>query len=361
MRAVGNSCAMGSKIPHPTSIFVGMPHRQVIRDIQAGSLKPVYLLHGEEPYFIDEIAKALETHVVEESMRDFNQTVVYGRDSNVDQVLEAARRFPMMAERQLVLMREAQDWPAWRKKEDMAKLEAYAESPVASTVLVFCFKNKKADGRLKAVKAISKAGVLFLSEKVRDYKLSEWISSYVRDTGLNISPQAAQILAEYLGNDLKKVVNELTKLSIVLPKGTAIEPEHIEKHIGISKDYNVFELQRALGSRDLARAQRITEFFAANPKDHPVAMIMPVLNSFFSKIYAYHGLKDRSGPAAARALRCAPFAVKQYAEAARNFPMDKVGRIFGYLREADRKSKGQGNATTPDAFLLKEAVFKILH
>lgn len=338
-----------------------MPHRQVIRDIEAGSLKPVYLLHGEEPYFIDEIAKALENNVVEESMRDFNQTVVYGRDTNVDHVLESARRFPMMAERQLVLMREAQDWPAWRRKDDMAKLEAYAESPVASTVLVFCFKNKKADGRLKAVKAISKAGVLFLSEKVRDYKLPEWISTYVRDTGLSISPQAAQILAEYLGNDLRKVVNELTKLSIVLPEGTAIEPEHIEKHIGISKDYNVFELQRALGSKDLARAQRITEFFAANPKDHPVAMIMPVLNSFFSKIYAYHGLKDRSGPAAAKALRCAPFAVKQYAEAARNYPMDKVGRVFGYLREADRKSKGQGNATTPDAFLLKEAVFKILH
>ena len=197
-----------------------MPHRQVIRDIQAGSLKPVYLLHGEEPYFIDEIAKALETNVVEESMRDFNQTVVYGRDTNVDQVLEAARRFPMMAERQLVLMREAQDWPAWRRKDDMAKLEAYAEAPVASTVLVFCFKNKKADGRLKAVKAISKAGVLFLSEKVRDYKLPEWISNYVRDTGLSISPQAAQILAEYLGNDLRKVVNELTKLSIVLPEGT---------------------------------------------------------------------------------------------------------------------------------------------
>ena len=358
MRAVGNSCAMGSKIPHPHSIFVGMPHRQVIRDIQAGSLKPVYLLHGEEPYFIDEIAKALETTSSRSRCAISTKPWSTAADTNVDQVLEA-RGFPMMAERQLVLMREAQDWPAWRRKDDMAKLEAYAEAPVASTVLVFCFKNKKADGRLKAVKAISKAGVLFLSEKVRDYKLPEWISNYVRDTGLSISPQAAQILAEYLGNDLRKVVNELTKLSIVLPEGTAIEPEHIEQHIGISKDYNVFELQRALGSKDLQRAQRITEFFAANPKDHPVAMIMPVLNSFFSKVYAYHGLKDRSGPAAAKALRCAPFAVKQYAEAARNYPMDKVGRVFGYLREADRKSKGQGNATTPDAFLLKEAVFKI--
>jgi len=345
----------------PTIIFVGMPHRQLIRDVQAGTFKPVYLLHGEEPFFIDEIAKALEAEVVEESMRDFNQTILYGRDSNIDQVLETARRFPMMADRQLVLMREAQDWNAWRRKEDMEKLEAYANSPVNSTVLVFCFKNKKADGRLKAVKAISRAGVLFLSEKVRDYKLAEWISGFVRESGLSISGPATQILAEYLGNDLRKVVNELNKLQIVLPAGTEIAPEHIEKHIGISKDFNIFELQRALGSKDLVRSQRITEFFAANPKDHPVAMIMPVLNSYFSKVYAYHGLKDRSGPAAAKALRCAPFAVKQYAEAARHYPLDKVGRIFGYLREADRKAKGQGNVSTPDAFLLKEAVFKILH
>jgi len=348
---------IGSKL----DIFVHMPHRQIIRDIQAGSFKPVYLLHGEEPYFIDEIAKALESSVVEESMRDFNQTILYGRDVNIDQVLEASRRFPMMAERQLVLVREAQDWGAWRRKEDMEKLEAYANSPVSSTVLVFCFKNKKADGRLKAVKAVSRAGVLFLSEKVRDYKLPEWISGYVAASGLKISAQGAQILAEYLGNDLRKVANELKKLQIVLPAGTEIGPEHIEKHIGISKDYNVFELQRALGSKDLARAQRITEFFAANPKDHPVAMIMPVLNSYFSKIYAYHGLKDRSGPGAAKALRCAPFAVKQYAEAARHYSLDKVGRIFGYLREADRKSKGQGNASISDSFLLKEAIFKILH
>jgi DNA polymerase-3 subunit delta len=342
-------------------IFVHMPHRQIIRDIQAGLFKPVYLLHGEEPYFIDEIAKALESSVVEESMRDFNQTILYGRDTNIDQVLEASRRFPMMAERQLVLMREAQDWGAWRRKEDMEKLEAYANAPVGSTVLVFCFKNKKADGRLKAVKAVSRAGVLFLSEKVRDYKLPEWIRAYVAASGLKISAQGAQILAEYLGNDLRKVANELKKLQIVLPAGTEIGPEHIEKHIGISKDYNVFELQRALGSKDLARAHRITDFFAANPKDHPVAMIMPVLNSYFSKIYAFHGLKDRSGPGAAKALRCAPFAVKEYAEAARLYPVDKVGRIFGYLREADRKSKGQGNASTSDSFLLKEAIFKILH
>ena len=338
-----------------------MPHRQIIRDVQSGSFRPLYLLHGEEPFFIDEISKALEEAVVEASMRDFNQTIVYGRDTSVEQLLEAARRFPMMAERQLVVMREAQDWPAWRRSSDMVKLEAYAQSPVASTVLVFCFKNKKADGRLKAVKAISKAGTLFLSEKVRDYKLAEWISNQVQEKGMRISGQASQILAEYLGNDLRKVMNELEKLRIVLPEGTEVQPEHIEKHIGISKDFNVFELQRAIGAKDLARANRIVDYFAANPKDHPVAMVMPVLGSFFSKVYAYHGLKDRSSAAAAKALRCAPFAVKQYGEAARNYSLEKVGRVFGYLKDADRKAKGQGNATVSDPMLLKEAMFKILH
>jgi DNA polymerase-3 subunit delta len=338
-----------------------MPHRQIIRDIKSQSFRPVYLLHGEEPFFIDEIAKALEEVVVEESMRDFNQTIVYGRDTSVDQLLEAARRFPMMAERQLVVMREAQDWPAWKRASDMTKLEAYAQSPVASTVLAFCFKNKKADGRLKAVKAISKAGILFLSEKVRDYKLAEWISQQVAEKGMRITSQAAQILSEYLGNDLRKVMNELEKLRIVLPEGSEIEPTHIEQHIGISKDFNVFELQRAIGAKDLARANRIVDYFASNPKDHPVAMVMPVLGSFFSKVYAYHGLKDRSAAAAARTLRCAPFAVKQYGEAARNYPLEKVGRVFGYLREADRKAKGQGNATVSDPMLLKETMFKILH
>ena len=321
----------------------------------------MYLLHGEEPYFIDEISKALEDCVVEESMKDFNQVVLYGRDTSLDQVLESARRFPMMADRQLVLMREAQEWPCWRRSEDMAKLEAYAKSPIPSTVLVFCFKNKKADGRLKAIKTISRNGVLFLSEKVRDYKLPDWIATYVSDQGLNISSQGAQLLSEYLGNDLRKVVNELNKLRIVLPEGSQISPEDIEAHIGISKDFNVFELQRALGSKDLKRSHRIAHFFASNPKDHPVAMIMPVLGSFFGKIFAYHGLKDRSASAAAKSLRCAPFAVKQYAEAARNYPPEKVGRIFGYLLEADRKSKGQGNATISDGMLLKETIFKILH
>ncbi len=338
-----------------------MPHRQLLREIDAGQFKPMYLLHGEEPHFIDLLVSALEQQVVDASMKDFNQSIFYGKDSELSDILDAARRFPMMADRQLVLVKEAQDLGAWRRKDDLARLEGYAENPVPTTVLVFAFKGKKADARLKAVKSISRHGVLFLSEKVKDWKLADWISSHIRDEGLQINAQSATLLADHLGNDLKKIANEITKLKILLPAGSTITPEHIEEHIGISKDFNVFELQNALAAKDVGRANRIVNYFEANPKDHPVAMILPVLGGFFMKLFVYHGLADKSQGAAAREMRCAPFAVKQYAAAARHYNMAKTGRIFGYLRDADRKSKGQQNATTTHGMLLREAVFKILH
>lgn len=338
-----------------------MPHRQLLREIEAGQFKPMYLLHGEEPHFIDLLTAGLEAHAVDPAMKDFNQSIFYGKDSEISDILDAARRFPMMADRQLVLVKEAQDLAAWRRKDDLARLEAYAENPVPTTVLVFAFKGKKADSRLKAVKLMSRNGVLFLSEKVKDWKLAEWMGNYVRDEGLQIDPQSATLLADHLGNDLKKVVNEINKLKILLPAGSTITPDNIEQHIGISKDFNVFELQNALASKDIGRANRIVNYFEANPKDHPVAMILPVLNGFFSKLFVYHGLRDKNPASAAREMKCAPFAVKQYAAAARHYNMAKTGRIFGYLREADRKSKGQQNATTTHGMLLREAVFKILH
>lgn len=321
----------------------------------------MYLLHGDEPYFIDVVTKALESLVVDESLRDFNQSVFYGKDADLTDVLDAARRFPMMADRQLVVVREAQDLAAWRRTSELEQLEAYARAPHTATVLVFAMKGKKADGRLKAVKAIQQCGTVFLSERVRDYKLPAWISEAVKDLGLSIDPRTATLLAEHLGANLSKVMNELNKLAILLPKGSPITAEVVEEHIGISKDYNVFELQNALIEKDVMKANRIVNYFEANPKDHPVAMLMPVLGSFFTKLYAYQTLSDHAPQHVAKALKCAPFAVNQYAAAAKAYAPDKVGRIFGYLREADRKSKGQGNATTSDGMLLREAIFKILH
>jgi DNA polymerase-3 subunit delta len=338
-----------------------MAHRQIIRDIKAGKFSPLYVLHGEEPFFIEEISNAIKDAAVDEVSKDFNETILYGRDTELVDVLAAARRFPMMSERQLVLVKEAQDLKCWKRKDELQKLEAYAENPVGSTVLVLAYMNKKIDGRSKAVKTLSKNGVLFLSEKVRDYKLAQWMEGYVKEQGLGLDARASQLLAEYLGNDLRKVCNEITKLKVVLPQGTVITTELIEKHIGISKDYNVFELQRALGQKDIGKASMIVNHFEANPKNNPLAMVIPVLSAYFSRIIVYHGLRDRSQHAAAKSMSCSPFAVRDYATAAGAYPVGKLARIFGYLREADRKSKGQGNATISDGMLLRETIFKILH
>ena len=338
-----------------------MPHRQILRNLEAGQFSPIYVLHGEEPFFIAELVKALQSRVVDESMKDFNETVLYGRDTDVDEVLAAARRFPMMADRQLVLVKEAQDMRMWKRKDDMAKLEAYATDPVPTTVLVFAHPHKKVDARLKAVKTMSRVGTLFLSEKVREHKLPQWISAAIQAAGLAVEPAVAQLLAESLGTDLQKVSNEVSKLKILLPAGTKVTSALVEEHIGISKDYNVFELQRALATKDVERANRIVHYFEANPKNAPLAMVVPVLHAFFARVLIYQGLKDRHESAAAKAMKCSPYAVRDYARAAGAFPPAKLERIFGYLREADKRSKGRDNATVPDGMLLREAVFKILH
>ena len=266
-----------------------------------------------------------------------------------------------MSDRQLVMVKEAQDMRMWKRKDDMAKLEAYASEPVPTTVLVFAHPHKKVDSRLKAVKTMSRLGTLFLSDKVRDYKLSQWISGHASAQGLEMGNQVAQLLAESLGNNLQKVANELAKLQILLPKGTQITVDHVEKHIGISKDFNVFELQRALGQKDVERANRIVNYFEANPKSAPLAMVVPVLHAYFARVLVYQGLDDKHDSAAAKAMKCSPYAVKDYARAAQSYSVAKVERIFGYLREADKKAKGRGNASTTDGMLLREAVFKILH
>ena len=337
-----------------------MAHRQIIREVKAGKFAPIYLLHGEEPFFIEEIAEALKHGVVDEASKDFNETILYGRDVELSDVLAAARRFPMMAERQLVMVKEAQDLKCWKRKDELENLSKYAENPVDTTVLVFAYMNKKIDSRSKAVKTLSKNGVLFLSEKVRDYKLSQWIQKYAQDEGFQMETKAVQMLADYLGNDLRKVGNELTKLKLVLG-GNKVSADDVEKHIGISKEYNVFELQKALGTKDVSKASMIVNHFEANPKNNPIAMVVPILLSYFARIFVYHGLRDKSQGVAAKAMACSPYAVRDYASAARMYSPGKLARIFGYLRAADRKSKGQGNATTTDGMLLRETVFKILN
>ena len=335
--------------------------KELLGAIHSRQFAPLYLLGGEEPHHLDQLSDAIESSVMEEHERDFNQTVLYGRDSDLDQILAAARQFPMMAERRLVLVKEAQELREWRSKEKLEKLAAYADNPVSSTVLVLVHRNKMPDKRLSAVKRIQKAGVVFQSDRIRDYKLPEWIQTHVSVNKRRIAPRTAQILAEYLGNDLKKIAGEMEKLFIALPEGGEVSDVLIEQHIGISKEYNIFELTNALSEKDVGRVTRIVQYMRANEKNHPVPRILPTLTNYFARILTFHHLPSHDPAAVASALRVHPFAAKEYARAARNYPAKKVARIFGYLRECDARSKGINNATVAPYDLLEEALFKTLH
>lgn len=322
---------------------------------------PVYVIHGSEPYFIDQAVHHFEKEVLNEGEREFNLTVCYGRDSKMEDILSAARRYPMMAEKQVIIVKEAQDLPDWKRKDEVEAFGSYVAKPVETTILIFAFKHKKPDGRLKAMQQVKKAGAMFEFNAVRDYQIPGWITDYVKAKNYDIEQSAALLLSEYLGSDLRKVVNELEKMMITLPEGTKFNAAHIEANVGISKDYNIFEFQKALGQKNLEKSNRIIHYFNANPKDHPLAMIVPFLYGYFSKAMVYQSLNDRSDSGAARALRVVPFAVKDYATAAGNFKPRKLERIIAYLRDADARSKGQRNRSVENEFLLKELVFKILH
>ena len=274
------------------------------------------MLHGEEPFFITEIVQALLDTVVDEGFKDFNETVLYGRDTDVDEVLAAARRFPMMADRQLV---HGQGSARHAHVEAQGRHGQTGGLRRATLCLRRCWclpiPHKKVDSRLKAVKTMSRMGTLFLSDKVRDHKLPQWIAGHAEGQGLQLDGRVSQLLAESLGNNLQKVANELAKLQILLPEGTKVTVDHVEQHIGISKDYNVFELQRALGNKDIERANRIVQYFEANPKNAPLAMVVPVLHAYFARVMVYQTLQDRT-TAAAKAMRCSPYAVRDYARAA---------------------------------------------
>ena len=335
--------------------------QQILSDVKAGQFAPVYLLGGEESFHLDQLESAIREHAMSADERDFNETILYGRDANLGEIISTAKQFPMMAPRRLVLVKEAQELREWRSKEKLDILAKYAEKPVASTVLVLVHRNKMPDKRLGAVKKLASNGVLYHAQRIKDYKLPEWIEQYVSARGRRIGPRMARMLSEYLGNDLKKVAGELDKLFIALPEGGEIDDTLIEQHIGISKEYNVFELTGALAVRDIGRVTRIVQYMRANPKMHPVPMVMPILTLYFSRLLAFHHLEDQSQTAASKSLKVHPYAIKEYTLAARNYPPAKLARIFGYIRECDKKSKGMDNAATNPYDLLQEALFKTLH
>ncbi|WP_299061236.1 DNA polymerase III subunit delta [uncultured Polaribacter sp.] len=329
--------------------------KAIVSDIKSGTIKPIYFLMGEEPYYIDKISDYIEEHVLDAAEKGFNQQVMYGRDASVEDIVSAAKRYPMMAERQVLIVKEAQDL-----SRNIEKLVSYAENPQPTTVLVLNYKYKKLDKRKKLHKAIAKTGVIFESKKLYDNQVSDWIRRVLSGKKYQIEPKASLMLVEFLGTDLSKISNELEKLMLVLPEATIINDKHIEENIGISKDFNNFELRKAVGEKDIVKANRIINYFAENPKSNPLVMTISLLNGYFTQLLSFHGLKDKSKSSVAKAIGVNPYFVDEYFLAARNYPMRKVAQVIAMLREADVKSKGVGaNQTSHD--ILKELLFKILH
>ena len=327
----------------------------IIDDIKKGNLKPIYFLMGEEPYYIDKISEYIENNVLDEAEKGFNQVVMYGRDVSMEEVVSSAKRFPMMSEHQVIIVKEAQDLA-----RSIDKLESYAENPQPSTVLVFNYKYKKLDKRKKVTKAIAKNGLVFESKKLYENQVADWIRRVLGGKKFNIEPKAAQMLVEFLGTDLSKISNELDKLTSVLPAETIINATHVEDNIGISKDFNNFELRKAVGVRDIVKANRIINYFCQNPKSNPLVVTISLLNSFFVQLLSYHGLKDKSKASVAKTLGVNPYFVDDYAMASRNYPMRKVSQNIGFLRDADVRSKGVG-ANQSQSDILKELLFKLMH
>jgi DNA polymerase III subunit delta len=329
---------------------------KIINEIKAGNIKPIYFLMGDEPYYIDKLTEYIEQNILQEHERDFNQTILYGRDVTIEDVVGNAKRYPMMADRQVVVVREAQDL-----SRTIDQLESYVENPQITTVLVFAYKYKTLDKRKKLVKLIAKHGILFESKKMYENQVGTWISRVLQGKGYSIEPKANAMLVEFLGNDLSRISNELNKLQIILPKGHTINPKDIEVNIGFSKDFNVFELQNALGSRNQLKAYQIAQYFADNPKDNPMVVTTSLVFSFFIKLLKYHGIKDKNPAKVAPILGVAPFFLKEYDVALKNYPMKKVSAIITALREIDVKSKGVGANALPTHDLLKEMLVKIFN
>jgi DNA polymerase-3 subunit delta len=302
------------------------------------------------------LTEFIEENVLQEHERDFNQTILYGRDVTIEDVIGSAKRFPMMADRQVIIVREAQEL-----SRTIDKLEAYAENPQPTTVLVFAYKYKILDKRKKITKLLDKVGVVYESKKLYENQVGDWIKRVLAAQGYGIEPKAAAILVEFLGTDLSKINNELEKLKIILPKGHILSPSDIEENIGFSKDFNNFELRKAIGEKNQVKAYQIIDYFSQNPKDNPLVVTTGLVFGFFSQLLQYHGLKDKSQMNAAKVLKVNPFFVKDFEVAFRNYPMKKVSTIVSALRTLDVKSKGVGAASTSQHDLLKELLITIFN
>ncbi|WP_128543440.1 DNA polymerase III subunit delta [Larkinella soli] len=333
---------------------------QVLKSIRKKELQPLYFLHGEEPYYIETIADEIEKVAVPAQEKGFNQFMVFGKDTDVGAVLNMARRYPFMAERQLVLVKEAQQINGFGEKAAQSLLEEYAKSPLPSTILVLCHTGPF-DERKGLAKAFGQKGVLIQSKKLYDNKVPDWIGEYCRQQGAKISLKAIQMLFDYIGNDLKRLAGEIDKILINLKVEEEISAETVERLVGISKEYNIFELQKALTQRDVVKANRIVDYFSRNPKDNPLPPMLILLYQFFSKVLMVQASRDQSEKSLAATLGVNPFFVKDYLQTARAYPLWKVAGAIHSIRRADALSKGINAPTLSEGEILKQLVFEILH
>lgn len=331
----------------------GLSYKTILNNIQKREFAPVYLLHGEEPYYIDLISDYIENNVLEESEKDFNQTIVYGHEVSESDIINMAKRYPLMSDYQVIIIKEAQ------KLSKIDQLEPYVSNPLSSTILVLCYKYKKIDSRTKFSKVIKDKGILFESAKMYDDKLPSFITELCSQKGFPITHESAFLIAESLGNDLKKINNEIDKLGINLKQGKEITPNDVERYIGISKEFSVFELQDAIGQKNILKAHKIINYFGANPKDNPMPKIAPMLYSHILKTLIFHQLPDKS--LAANALGINPFFVRSYQIMAKNYSQEQLINAIGWLRDMDAKSKGIDNYSVTDEFLLKEFICKLMY
>jgi DNA polymerase-3 subunit delta len=331
-----------------------MSAEKIIADWKKGNFKPVYWLEGEEPYHIDKVVEYAEHKILSESEASFNLTIFYGRDADWAAVINACRRYPMFAERQVVLLKEAQ------QMKDIEKLEGYIDNPLTSTVFVVSYKDKKVDARTKFAKLLKAKGEMVTTKKLYDNQLPQWANEMVERKGLSINQKALALLIDHIGNDLNRIENEIEKLAVNLGARKSISEDDIEKYIGVSKEFNVFELQDALGKKNLPKAIRIIQYFQSNPKAAPIQLILPSLYGYFSKVYMIFGAGSNDEKVIASAIGVNPFFVKDYLAAAKIYGQQGVEKTLLLLHQYNLRSIGVHDAGTEDADLMKELIVKMM-
>lgn len=335
-----------------------MTYEEILQDFKERKFKPIYFLHGEEAYYVDALVDKAVNSILDESERDFNQTVLYAKDTPPINVVDAITRLPMMSEYQVVVLKEAQEYS---KAAQWEVFEQYIESPSVSTIFIIAYKYKKYDKRSRIYKLLAKNAGVFESTGVKDYQLTGWISEYVRKKGRNLTDKAAALIAEYVGNELERIVNELEKLFIVVEADEQINEKHVEKHIGISKDYNVFELSNAVLEKDLLKAYKIVKYFGENPKATHITVVLGSLYGLYQRLFKAHFAKTNDPKQLATILKIHPYPAKELLLNKRKHPAKIISRNFGILREYDLLAKGVGTGGSTDAELMKELVYRLLH